>query len=57
MSERVRSGVNTECTKAGECTHPYKRKIEASVERGVVWMVLGPERRRGAIYIKQGRKD
>lgn len=35
----------------GECTHPYKRKIEASVERG--WcMVLAEE---GDIYQKAER--
>lgn len=35
----------------GECTHPYKRKIEASVEGG--WMVVLAEE--GDIYQKAER--
>lgn len=43
--------VPGESERASECTHPYKRKIEASVDGGWVG-------REGRIYIRrQGRKD
>lgn len=41
---------------AGECTHPYKRKIEASVEKGRVEGGGGSTAEEGR-YISEGRKD
>ena len=38
---------------AGECTHPYKRKIEASVEKEGGGGSTAKEGR----YISEGRKD
>lgn len=56
MCRGKRERASSECTKAGECTHPYKRKIEAERRTRVVcgWGALRHQKR-GDIYHKAER--